>query len=88
VRIDSPHAEISSPAGDRTRVLPTTVRALCDVTAETESSLSFKKGEIITVDLRSTADVWHGYIGERSGNFRLDFSVVSRFRSIWTPQYL
>ncbi|PVG03171.1 hypothetical protein CPB86DRAFT_869628 [Serendipita vermifera] len=87
VRIDSPHVEVASPAEDGTRVLPTTVRALCDVTAETEGDLSFKKGEIITVDLRSTADVWHGYIGGRSGNFRLNFSVEpilkDQVRALW-----
>lgn len=62
---------------DGVHVLPTQVRALFDVTGTRPGELSYKAGDIIDVELRSTAAVWCGRLGSRAGTFRLDFSVVS-----------
>ncbi|KAG9044892.1 Intersectin 1 (SH3 domain protein) [Serendipita sp. 407] len=78
---------VSPAVGTGVRVLPTRVRALFDVTGTEEGELSFKKGDIIEVDLRSSAEVWRGKVNGSSGVFRLNFSVEpilkERVRALW-----
>ncbi|KAG8822069.1 hypothetical protein FRC17_009663, partial [Serendipita sp. 399] len=77
-----------SPIVDNSvRVLPTKVRALCDVTGTEPGELSFKKGDIIEVDVRTSAEIWHGKVNDTSGTFQLNFSVEpilkERVRALW-----
>jgi hypothetical protein len=58
------------------RLLPPQVRAVQDVTASNAGELSYKKGDIIDVELRSTAEQWQGRLGTQVGSFHLDRSVV------------
>jgi hypothetical protein len=59
------------------QVAPTRVRALYDAEASSEGGLSYKRGDIIEVGIRETAEVWQGRVGDKSGAFRLDYTVVS-----------
>ncbi|CAG7851740.1 SubName: Full=Uncharacterized protein {ECO:0000313/EMBL:CCA71661.1} [Serendipita indica DSM 11827] len=71
----SPISPDASPLTDGIKVLPTRVRALSDVTGTTPGELSFKAGDIIDVDVRTSAEIWHGILGQQTGTFRLDDSV-------------
>jgi hypothetical protein len=64
---------------DGMRLLRPQVRALLDVTASKVGELSYKKGDIIDVEVRSTAEQWQGRLGSEVGTFRLDRSVVSSY---------
>lgn len=71
--------ELLSPVKDGIRLLPPQVRALSDVNATNPGELSYKKGDIIDVELRSTADQWQGRLGSHTGTFRLDGSLVGNY---------
>jgi hypothetical protein len=71
-------AEISPiMSEDGVRLLRPQVRALLDVAASKAGELSYKKGDIIDVEVRSTAEQWQGRLGSKVGTFRLECSVVS-----------
>jgi Variant SH3 domain len=66
---------------DGIQLLRPQVRALQDVTAPKDGELSYKKGDIIDVEVRTTAEQWRGKLGSQVGTFRLDHSVVSSYLS-------